>query len=478
MPDAIDLLVLGAGPAGAAAALAAAEHGARTVMVDEALAPGGQVYRAPPTDHRQLGQRALEPEHRDGEALRRRLQCSGVEVATRHRVWSLLPGFRVHAIGPAGHRAWVARAVVLATGTTERVVPFPGWTTPGVIGLAAATILLKSQGAVPGERVVVAGCGPLLAAVGAGLVKAGRAPVAVVDLAGRGEWLRALPAMAARPDLVRRGLGWLAALRRAGVPLLSGHGVVAVEGDTRVTAVRIAPVASDGTPRAERVARRLEADALVIGHGLVPATEATRLLEADHRFVADAGGWIPVLDDDCATSVAGLFAAGDGSGLAGAAAARLQGEIAGLAAARHLGQLDEGRYQHTVAPLRQGLARARRFGQAMARLTAPRPAMVGTIAADTVVCRCEDVTRAEIETAIASGAREMNQLKAWTRCGMGPCQGRMCAETAASLLARHVGGREAAGQWTARAPLRPLPLADMVGEFGYDDIPMPEPAPP
>lgn len=106
-----------------------------------------------------------------------------------------------------------------------------------------------------------------------------------------------------------------------------------------------------------------------------------------------------------------------------------------------------------------------------------RPAMVEEIAKDTVICRCEDVRRGEIEAAISAGAREINQLKHFTRCGMGPCQGRMCGETAATLLARHVGSREAAGYWTGRPPLRPVPLADLLGEFDYGDIPVPNPAP-
>jgi bacterioferritin-associated ferredoxin len=214
-------------------------------------------------------------------------------------------------------------------------------------------------------------------------------------------------------------------------------------------------------------------DSVTLGHGLVPATEVTRLLGARHVYQAEAGGWIAAVDADLRTSIAGLYVAGDAGGIAGAAAAVERGRLAGLAAAIDAGAAGRG----ALAAARRAATRAERFGLAMARLMTPRPGLLDCVPADAVVCRCEDVTRGEIEEALDAGAREVNQLKSWTRCGMGPCQGRMCGEAVAELVARRTGSREAAGVFSARPPLRPVPLDALTGSFAYEDLKLPAPAP-
>ncbi len=202
------------------------------------------------------------------------------------------------------------------------------------------------------------------------------------------------------------------------------------------------------------------------------------MLRLVHVFDAGRGGWIARRDARMATSRPDVFVAGDGGGVAGAAAAALQGWIAGLAAAHALGRLDAVGLERRCARLAAPLARAERFGRAFAAMTARAEALLAAIPEATIVCRCEDVTRGEIAAAIAAGAAEVNQVKAWTRAGMGPCQGRVCGETLAGLLAPHVGGRAAAGCLTARPPLRPLPLPELLGRFEYADIALPPAAPP
>jgi len=241
-----------------------------------------------------------------------------------------------------------------------------------------------------------------------------------------------------------------------------------VRGEGGVREVVVRPVDSDWRPQgAERV---FAADAVALGHGLVPGTEVTRLLRADHRFVADQGGWIAERDGDFRTTVEGLYVAGDGCGISGGAAAEIEGRIAGLTAALDLGRLEKGEYERRAAPLRRAMGRAESVGMRMSRMMTPRPGILETITAETVVCRCEDVTRAEIEETLEAGAFEVNQLKSWTRCGMGPCQGRMCGEAAARLVAERVGGREKAGVWTARVPIRPVALDDLTSDLTYEEI--------
>ncbi len=481
----VDLVVIGAGPAGMAAAVEAARAGVSVAIVDESPAPGGQVYRSFLDGMQVTDAAALGPDYAIGTALKGELKASGAETAFGERVWFVAPGgdaaasgaangaaaggFRIESVGPKGVNRWDARAVVAATGTSERVVPVPGWTTPGVMGLAAATILLKAQRMVPGEATVVAGCGPLVTAVAAGILKGGGRVAAMVDLAGLGDWLGAMPSLVSRPDLLSRGAKWQWQIRAAGVPVLRRHAVVDVRGTDRVREVVVCPVDDDWRPIRGRE-RTFEADSLALGHGLIPGTEVTRLLRADHAFVADKGGWTAVRDGDMRSSVAKLYVAGDGAGISGAVAAGMEGRLAGLAAALDLGRLSAAEYAAKAGPIKARLKRAERFGAEMGRMMTPRAGLLETVTADTVVCRCEDVTRGEIEDTVKAGAFEVNQLKSWTRCGMGPCQGRMCGDTAAKLVAGHVGGREAAGAWTARVPIRPITLDDLAGEFTYVDI--------
>lgn len=462
--------MIGAGPAGMAAATRLADRGIAVTLVDESAQPGGQVHRAPTPGGR--GRTTMTSIDAVGDGLRSALGSSNAVLNRFARVWSVGPGFRVDAIGPDGPATTIAPTLVVATGTVERHVPFPGWTLPGVIGLAGATILMKSHGLALGERVVVAGAGPLLALVAAGLVAKGKRVVAVVDAARRRDWIAEVPAFASRPDLFAIGLGWRTTLKAAGVPWHYGHAIVEAEGRDHVEAVRVAPIGSDGHPSRAR-ARRLGCDAVAVGYGLVPNTELIRALGAATQYEPTRGGFVPVTNTDSETTVPNLFVAGDGAGVSGAAAAVWHGRaVAEAIAARH-GQGAPTAFEEA----RRRFERARRFGAASARLTAPRPDLVHAIPGRCVVCRCEDVTRDEIETAIAAGAREVNQVKAFTRAGMGPCQGRTCGDAVAELVALHVGSREAAGQFTARPPFRPVDTAALIGTFDYADIPIPPPAP-
>jgi thioredoxin reductase/bacterioferritin-associated ferredoxin len=455
-----DVAVIGAGPAGAHAAITAASAGLTCIVFDEAAAAGGQVYRAPAIDRTDKKPDAIE-----GDRLRTVLGDSGATLAFRRRVWLVERGFVIHAIGPDGPERIAADRLIVATGTSERVVPFPGWTTPGVIGLAAATILLKADATLPGPRTVIAGRGPLLAAVASGILDLGGDVVAVLDQAPRMRWIKALPKMASRPDLLKRGIGWWMQLICARVPIRHGADIVDVTRHRKELLVRTS------------IGETFACDAVATGHGLTPSTEITRLLGARHRYAPELGGWIAEHDAFGRTTVDGLIVTGDGAGIRGAAAAAFAGELAGLTAAFDLEQLDRATFAAKAKSLQRAHARASRFGSAMAEMMASRMADVDTLPPETIVCRCEDIKAAEIDAAISGGAVTIDQLKAWTRAGMGPCQGRICGETVASLLAKHVGGREQAGMWTGRAPLRPVPVDELIGDVAYEDIPIPKAAP-
>jgi bacterioferritin-associated ferredoxin len=459
-----------------------------------------------------------------GDELRSRLSASDVDVYFDHQVWAVTGDFRVDAIGPEGPMHCEAAALIVASGTTERVVPFEGWTLPGVIGLAAATILLKSQRILPGRTTLVAGCGPLLAAVAAKTIEGGGSVVALADIAGKQDWVRTAPAMLSRTDLMRQGWTWWRKIQRAGTPILSRHTIECVEAYGDQLRATLAPCDAVGRP-IQGTRKIVMADCVAVGHGLTPSSDITRSLRVDHHYSRKAGGWVARADPYGRTSRRGLYVAGDGAGIGGAHAAALHGQLAGLACAQdtyaqtpghtpargrktvdiahlpaqssdnlslatqtldaHLALRVPRRYaaqpplQAALATVLQDYRRAARFGHAMGSLMALRVGHIDSILPHTVVCRCEDVTRAEIDAACDAGAHDVNQLKAWTRCGMGPCQGRSCGDVAAELLARRIpeGSRERVGCFSARTPLRPLTIEALTGTFTYDDIPMPQAAP-
>ncbi|MEM8854872.1 MAG: FAD/NAD(P)-binding oxidoreductase, partial [Pseudomonadota bacterium] len=247
MKASADLIVIGGGPAGATGALTAAEAGLSVIVLDEGPAPGGQVARAPQT----VAAKTMPPDadRRLGDDVRAALAASSVTVLTNTLVWSVSKGFAVHAISGDTSLALTAPRLLVATGARERIVPFEGWTRPGVLGLAAATALIKRDGMLPGKRIVVAGQGPLLAAVAAKAVGLSKPPVAMVDLHGTGAWAKAALGFAAKPGLAATGAKWLAKVRAAGVPTFRRHAILSAEGgDDGLEAVQIAPLDDDGEP--------------------------------------------------------------------------------------------------------------------------------------------------------------------------------------------------------------------------------------
>ena len=472
----VDLVVLGAGPAGVAAANVASKEGAEVVIIDENSSAGGQIYRAPPNEF-QPQNSFKSDEFREGEKQRNILENSDLTALFKHRVWSVSSDLVVSTVGPNGLSSWHARSLIIANGALERIIPFPGWTIPGVIGLAASTILLKSQYVLPGQSTVVAGCGPLLIAVANGIIKSGGKVSAIIDLNSKSDWIKAFPRLFSRPDQLFKGMSWFANIMKAGIKLYGGHAVTNTKQVDNVLRISIAPINSAGSILDSKNQKIVEGDCLAIGHGLFPSTEITRLLKAKHIYDPLKGGWVPLIDDDFRSSIPGVYIAGDATGISGAFSAVQKGRIAGMAAVRDLNVMSSQKYKAKIKSELIILKKNENFGKAAVILMKFRPELIQTITSETIVCRCEDVFRSEIDEAIESGARDLNQLKAWTRCGMGPCQGRTCSEAIEAILASKVGSRELAGQWTGRTPLRPVPIEQIIGKYTYEDIPIPENAP-
>lgn len=442
-------VIVGAGPAGVRAAQALVAQGLRPVILDEGLRPGGQIYRQPPPGFSRTKPALYGFEHRKADAVHRTMECLLPKVDYRPGclVWNV-DGKQLDVLRDGVSTAVPYTHLILATGATDRVLPFPGWLTPGVYTLGGAQVALKHQGCAIGARVAFLGTGPLLYLVAYQYAKAGAKVAAVLDTSRFGDRLAALPGMLRAPGLLAKGLYYMAWLRAHGVPLRSGVRPVGVQGKERVEGLSY----SQGGPT-----RFVDCDAVAYGLALRSETQLASLVGCEFEFNIRDRNWTPRRDAAGRSSVSGVYVAGDGAAIGGADAAELAGERAALAL------LEDTGHSNDVRRTRALEARLAANGQVRAALERAFPFpddWAEGIADDTVICRCEEITAGTVREAVHEcAAQEMNRLKALTRVGMGRCQGRMCGVAAAEVLA-HATGRPLAevGRLRTQPPVKPVPV--------------------
>ena len=450
-----DLIVIGGGPAGLAAAATAAEVGLDVLLLDEQGAPGGQIYRGieavPSGVAAVLGQ-----DYRHGADLVRAFRASGAKYRPDATVWNVGRDRVVAFTGLDGTAEVAARHVLIATGALERPVPLPGWTLPGVMTAGAVQILIKSSGVVP-ERVVLAGSGPLLWLVAAQLLTAGAPPLAVVETLPWRRYLAALPELPRAflaSSYLTKGLQMMRAVQRAGVPVHRGASELAVEGSDRAEALSFE---SGGR------GHRIEAETVALHQGVIPNQQITRLIGAGHDWDEVQLCFRPRRDDWLGLDVDGFSVAGDGGGIGGAVVAEAEGRVAALGVAARLGCIDADERDARAAPWRRARSRDLSVRPLLDRLYAP-PAAVTRPADDVLVCRCEEVTAGALRGAVALGCPGPNQAKSYLRCGMGPCQGRLCGPTVTAIIAAETTrSPQDVGYYRIRPPLKPLTLGELAG---------------
>ena len=449
--DSYDVVVIGAGPAGLAAAAMSAKAGLSTLLLDENAGPGGQVWRAiasTPVIERDC----LGADYWAGGDLVEEMRASGAEIVQRATVWSLDRNLEI-GVSVGGASAFIkARRVIVATGALERPFPIPGWTLPGVMTAGAAQTMLKSSALVPDGRTVIAGQGPLLWLLAAQILRLGGRIDRILDTTERGNYFSALPhafAFLTSPYFAK-GLALMREVR-AKVPVVSAVSELAAAGDGQLATVSYVAGGRRET---------MPADLLLLHQGVVPNVNLAMAAGVEHRWDERQLCWSPVLDLNGGSSIDGIAIAGDGAGIGGAEAAVFRGRLAARAAIDVLAPAAAAK-SVSMAALRAGLVRAERGRAFLDTLFRPAPRF-RIPSGDTVVCRCEEVTANDILDSVAIGATGPNQLKAYRRTGMGPCQGRLCGLTVTELMAQARGkSPEEIGYYRLRAPVKPITLAEL-----------------
>lgn len=454
----VDCAIVGAGPAGLAAAVAARRHGLRVVVLDEQAEPGGQIYRSIETVARARRERLplLGEDYAAGLPLVEAFRACGAEYRPGSSVWRVDADATVYFTDQNGADSLYSRAVVIATGAIERAVPIPGWTLPGVLGCGGAQVLLKSADAVPAGRVFLAGSGPLLFLFASQLLRAGVRVAAILETLPFDNYVRAaahLPRALLARGYLAKGMRMMFDLWRAGIPVRRAVTGLQARGEERLAEVEF---------HCGGRAYRESADTLLLHEGVVPNVNLAFSVGCDRVWDSAQRCFRPVLSLHGESSVPNIFVAGDSAGIGGAGAAEHAGTLSATAIAERIGAITAEEGARITGATRRAWvahARARPFLDTLYR---PTQATVAPQEAATIACRCEEVTAGEVRALARQGCVGPNQLKAFSRCGMGPCQGRLCGLTVVELIAEERGVPPASvGYYRVRSPVKPVTVGDL-----------------
>ncbi len=464
MSASYELAVIGAGPAGIEAAISACEAGVKTILIDPSPQPGGQYYKHLPAAYKAVRKTSTEKE---GDLLVYRLEKLPITQLYNTVTWGIFKedngeGFQVALYGRDAPLQVHARMLVLANGAYDTPLAFPGWTLPGVITSGAALTLLKNQRVAPFQRALVTGTGPLLLSAAAHLIEAGVKVVNVCEVNRlKPKTIMYGPTLIKEWQRLREGAKYLSILYRAKTAYKIGWTIVEARGKEQVEEAVIAKVDDKGVP-ISGTEQTLSVDTVVCGYGLTPNTSLARMIGCKLEYHPEKGGWVPWRDETLQTSVAGIYMAGDCSGIGGAKNACLEGQIVGCAAACESGHINKQKMVEIFEQIKARLNQQRRFGQVLGELFSPKSGLISLAHDDTILCRCEEINLGEVKAAVAAGARTIGEVKMITRSGMGNCQGKMCERSVAGAIVQELVkeqiSHESVGMYSIRPPLYPLPI--------------------
>jgi NADPH-dependent 2,4-dienoyl-CoA reductase/sulfur reductase-like enzyme len=455
-----DIAIVGAGPAGLSAAIAAADAGARVVVVDEYFKPGGQYFRQPQAQFTTINEDILGKSYQASKPIIEAVaRHERIEVRTGSLAWGAFHDGVLELERDNVCERLASDRLIVATGAYERPIPFRGWILPGVTTAGAAQTMLKAQFVLPGRRTLMSGTGPFQLPVASQIVRAGGAIVEILEARARAAFFKPFARPWLHLDKLWEAQGYYTTLLTHGVPLRYGQTVIEARGDGRVEEAVIAPLDEQGQPL-EQQARVAAVDSILTNFGFIPSLQLPRLLGCETVWDAAGCCWVASCDQDQRSSVQRVLLAGEVTGIAGHRVAMAEGEVAGRRAAADLGFLTETEFVRLSGEPHRRRARHQSFAEHVKRNFAPLPKLYETIGDDIVVCRCEDVTAGSIRQAASEWGGSLRAIKQCTRAGMGQCQGRICEATVVELAIR-LSGRTAAetGRDTVRQQIKPVSLS-------------------
>ena len=447
------VIIIGAGPSGVRCAEALVAAGLRPTVVDENRRDGGQIYRRQPDNFTRPYAKLYGTEAGSAQALHESFDAlrGKIEYLPETLAWNIFDG-KLHIARQELASALPYDALVICSGATDRLMPVKGWQLAGTYSLGASQIALKAQACAIGRQIVFMGTGPLLYLVASQYIKAGAKVAAVLDTSPLTGRVAALPKLLARPSVLLKGMALVAGIQRAGVPVLTGITPIEITGSPENGVQGVLIRDTHGKERS------FECDAVAMGYHLRPETQLADLARCAFRFDQETRQWLPEVDEDGRTSVPGVYLAGDGMRVLGADAAEIGGRLAAMAVLKDL-RLNVA--DKELQRLRAEQASMERFRQGLARAFPWPVQQAAQLPDEAIVCRCEAVTAGELRRVVCDmGAQEANRAKAFSRVGMGRCQGRYCAHAGAEVIAHAAGVPvEQVGRLRGQAPVKPLSMA-------------------
>ncbi|MCL1124113.1 FAD/NAD(P)-dependent oxidoreductase [Shewanella surugensis] len=453
----LPVVIVGAGTAGISAAAELAETGIHSIVIDEAPRIGGAVFRGPFRE-------AIELPHLDNK-LRKKI--SNIRQLYQDNQPHIQLMLETRVLGPSGDNALLVRhkddvfevpyeQLIIATGCHERSIPFDGWQLPGIMLLGGVQLQLKSGLVKPGQKIAIVGTGPLLPLVACQLHKAGVHVVGVYEAGKFSGFAKESRAFLNRPLLTLEGMGLLSYLKAHAIPIHYGWGIVSAKGQDSLNNITVAQYNEDWYP-IQDTETDIEVDSLAVGYGFVSRNQLAQLMDIEHD-ICSFSGLKPQVNEWQMSNQANIYIAGDSVGILGGEGAMMEGRIAALAIAQEIKILSSTAVKKKASKYFNLLNKVKLFRAGFDRVGRRREGLLSLLKPDTLVCRCENVTRADIDKVINQGVKDITSLKMRTRVGMGDCQGKTCNSYCQDRLRQELDTLDV-GYVKPRFPLDPIPFS-------------------
>jgi D-hydroxyproline dehydrogenase subunit alpha len=432
-----DIAIIGAGFSGLVAAGILREYDLDILLLEESGHPGGQYLRTHPLG--QGDEKNLNTLQKAGLAQIQSIQGGRVNLMTETRVLGIDDNKEL-LLEQNLENLYTLRPeiVLLAPGAREQFVPFKGWTLPGVISTGALQIMLKGSGVLPADNIIIGGSGLFLYTVAADVIRHGGRVSRVFDENSAMRKMGFVTGLMGQTDKFKEGMGQLFKIAFSRTKIRHRYRITEACGEKQIETVRVAKIDPGG-----RVVTGSESEfpceCLAIGNGFTPNIELGLLAGCTPAYDTDLGGWIITTDENLETNVAGIFAAGETTGIGGAEKSIAEGKLAAYSILQKLGKIDDDQYREQTVPLQKERKKYQQFACRFNALGNVTEAAIESIPDDTILCRCEDITVGEVKKTVENGCKTLVAVKRALRTGMGICQGRTCGPVLSRLVGMYTG---------------------------------------